>query len=328
MNTIRIITALLAAALVFPGDSSAQTQVPNDFQAGQPARAAEVNENFDTLETAIDQNAAGIDQNSSAVEANAAGIGQNAAGIAQNAADILAVQGLAGLSPEAAQIQTALDLTSGLRWLIADFYVNQGIFPPDNATAGAEPANAWQNRFVSSASVVNGAIAIDFGGNAAEQLAGRQVFLTPTDPGSGAVWFDCTGDGVTDPYVAELDCAFSDLPPQPMYRFRQIVLTALDMLEKSNAQQAVEDYYALNGAFPSDNVQAGLAHPSAYQGKFISELTVSEFGQITITFGNDAPAVLSGETLAWSPDATSAVINWACASLDLANKYLPIDCRS
>lgn len=38
----------------------AQTQVPNNFQAGQPARAAEVNANFDTLETAIDQNAADI----------------------------------------------------------------------------------------------------------------------------------------------------------------------------------------------------------------------------------------------------------------------------
>jgi hypothetical protein len=37
-----------------------QTQVPNDFTAGQPARAAEVNENFDMLETAIDQNASDI----------------------------------------------------------------------------------------------------------------------------------------------------------------------------------------------------------------------------------------------------------------------------
>ena len=38
----------------------AQTQVPNEFQSGTPARAAEVNANFDAIEAAIDQNAAAI----------------------------------------------------------------------------------------------------------------------------------------------------------------------------------------------------------------------------------------------------------------------------
>jgi hypothetical protein len=42
------------------GSALAQTQVPNTFEEGQPARAAEVNANFDALETAIDQNAVAI----------------------------------------------------------------------------------------------------------------------------------------------------------------------------------------------------------------------------------------------------------------------------
>jgi hypothetical protein len=52
--------AIMTAAIFVAGTASGQTQVPNTFQAGQPARAAEVNENFDTLETAIDQNLAEI----------------------------------------------------------------------------------------------------------------------------------------------------------------------------------------------------------------------------------------------------------------------------
>ena len=44
-----------AIALMCSGVAVGQTQVPNDFTAGQPARAAEVNANFDALETAIDQ---------------------------------------------------------------------------------------------------------------------------------------------------------------------------------------------------------------------------------------------------------------------------------
>ena len=50
----------LASTLIITSIANGQTQVPNDFLAGQPARAAEVNENFQTLEEAIDQNLSDI----------------------------------------------------------------------------------------------------------------------------------------------------------------------------------------------------------------------------------------------------------------------------
>ena len=55
---IRQLIVLSTLALV--STTFAQTQVPNEFQAGQPARAAEVNANFDALENAVDQNATAI----------------------------------------------------------------------------------------------------------------------------------------------------------------------------------------------------------------------------------------------------------------------------
>ena len=48
---IRLLTAVLLFASFH---AVAQTQVPNVFEDGTPASAAEVNENFDTLEAAID----------------------------------------------------------------------------------------------------------------------------------------------------------------------------------------------------------------------------------------------------------------------------------
>lgn len=314
MNS-KLIAIVSAAAVLAASDIAlAQTQVPNVFEAGQAARASEVNENFDTLEAAIDENAADIDQNATNIDLNATAI--------------QAIQGSAVLSPEAAQIQTALDLTSGLRWLVAEFYAENGIFPTDNNHAGADAGDSWSNRFVENANINLGVIDIQFRADAAAQIAGQQIILTPVDPGSGAVWFDCSGDGITDAYLAELDCAFSDAPLQPMHSFRQMVLTAFDMLEQSGAQQLITDYYNLNGVFPSDNQQAGLQHPSLYYSKYISDLTVSDFGQITMTFGNDAAAVLLRTTIRWSPDDSAAVINWACDSLDLPNKYLPKECRT
>lgn len=130
--------------------ASAQTDVPNVFQAGQPARAAEVNENFDTLESAIDLNASDIQQ----------------------------IAGLAGLSPEAAQIQT------------------------------------------------------------------------------------------------------------------------------------------------------GLAVPSSYQNNYVTELVVSEFGVITIRFGNKANAKIAGKTMRWRPIFTDAVIRWVYNTVETQNIYMPDECRT
>ena len=51
MRTLIAISALVASV-----STIAQTQVPNVFEDGTPASAAEVNENFDALESAIDAN--------------------------------------------------------------------------------------------------------------------------------------------------------------------------------------------------------------------------------------------------------------------------------
>ena len=51
----------LVALSLLPLSVLAQTQVPNVFEDGTPASAAEVNENFDALETAIDDVSAGAD---------------------------------------------------------------------------------------------------------------------------------------------------------------------------------------------------------------------------------------------------------------------------
>jgi len=54
--------SLVTLGTLVSGIALGQTQVPNTFSAGQPARAAEVNENFDALESAIDLNATAITQ--------------------------------------------------------------------------------------------------------------------------------------------------------------------------------------------------------------------------------------------------------------------------
>jgi hypothetical protein len=65
MKLYSTVFCLLAAGIV----SAADVNVPNTFTSGAPARASEVNENFSTLESAVNDNAARLD----AVEADTRG---------------------------------------------------------------------------------------------------------------------------------------------------------------------------------------------------------------------------------------------------------------
>lgn len=66
MNVSRIVIAVLG--IVSGSAALAQTQVPHKFSSGQPARASEVNENFDALSSHVDANSEAI----SAAEASLA----------------------------------------------------------------------------------------------------------------------------------------------------------------------------------------------------------------------------------------------------------------
>jgi hypothetical protein len=89
----------LAASLIGSTLAQAQTQVPHTFQSGQPARAAEVNENFDTLEQAVDQNAADIAELQQASSFNWMGVWQF--GVNYSRLDLVEYQGSAYIATQA-----------------------------------------------------------------------------------------------------------------------------------------------------------------------------------------------------------------------------------
>ena len=75
----------LAILLIGTATAQAQTQVPNQFSAGQPAIADEVNANFGALEE-------GVNQNSTAIQDNAANIEQISSTILGIEGDLSAAQ--------------------------------------------------------------------------------------------------------------------------------------------------------------------------------------------------------------------------------------------
>ncbi len=86
---------VLMLTLALPMAVHAQTEVPHEFQPGTRALSAEVNENFDTLETAVNDNdtrisatEAGVEENAAAIEVNESNINSNATSISVNSVSI------------------------------------------------------------------------------------------------------------------------------------------------------------------------------------------------------------------------------------------------
>ncbi|MEN8665208.1 MAG: pilin [Polycyclovorans sp.] len=99
------------------------------------------------------------------------------------------------------------------------------------------------------------------------------------------------------------------------------------------AKASVADFYAANNAFPTTNAEAGLdATPASYATAIIQDLSVGADGVITVAFKAIGGGVTAGDTLTFTPKATTAgAIEWDCDAAagdgSLPDKYAPANCR-
>ncbi len=96
----------------------------------------------------------------------------------------------------------------------------------------------------------------------------------------------------------------------------------------SGAKTAVSEFYMDSGAFPANNGQAGVAASGTITGKYVESVSVSG-AVLTIEYGNDANAVISGETITMTANTAAAgSLHWVCASGGvIQDKHLPLSCR-
>ena len=116
------------------------------------------------------------------------------------------------------------------------------------------------------------------------------------------------------------------IPAYQDYTIRAQVSEGLNL--GGGAKAAVSEYTMDRGAFPVNNTQAGIATtPTDINGKYVSSVTVGAAGLITIAYGGDAHALLTGDTLLLTPATTPGSVTWACTSATIAAKHLPAACR-
>lgn len=93
----------------------------------------------------------------------------------------------------------------------------------------------------------------------------------------------------------------------------------------TSAKVAIATYYGDYGAFPSDNIAAGMSGPASIKGSYVSSVTVDGTGLISVAFDPArASAKISGETLTLQVRDNNGSLSWQCGGLP--GKYLPTSC--
>ncbi len=94
------------------------------------------------------------------------------------------------------QIAEGLNLSSGAKAAVTEFYQDRGVFPTNNAEAGVEAAANIQGKFVGSVTVVNDVITVQYGNDANTQILGETITLTANTATAGSVRWVCASGGV------------------------------------------------------------------------------------------------------------------------------------
>lgn len=106
---------------------------------------------------------------------------------------------------------------------------------------------------------------------------------------------------------------------------RQQVSEAIKL--SSTSQEAIQQYYQINGVLPTSNLQAHIPESEKFENSIISGLKINDFGDIVLTFTKSKQfALLEDKTLILEPRVNNGIISWNCNGGTLEDKYKPSDC--
>jgi type IV pilus assembly protein PilA len=114
------------------------------------------------------------------------------------------------------------------------------------------------------------------------------------------------------------------IPAYQDYTIRAQVTEGLSL--SNSAKASLGEYYTNRGAWPADNAEAGLEAANKILGKYVVSVEVAG-PVITVTYGNDAHAVIDTQSVTLTVADNSGSLIWDCAGAGIADKHLPAACR-
>jgi type IV pilus assembly protein PilA len=113
------------------------------------------------------------------------------------------------------------------------------------------------------------------------------------------------------------------IPQYQEYTVRSRVSEGLNLA--SAVKTAVAETFQTNAAFPSTNAEAGVAPTIA--SKYVTGVAVGTSGIITVTFSASVGGGQGGNTIVFTPTASTSAVDWTCTGGNVESRYRPANCR-
>ena len=100
-----------------------------------------------------------------------------------------------------AQIAEGLTLSGPVKNAIAVFYNDNGVFAADNAEATAETPNSYAGKYVTSITINNAVISVQYGNDANASISGQTITLTAVNNEGSLIWDCASGGAISDSHL-------------------------------------------------------------------------------------------------------------------------------
>ena len=117
------------------------------------------------------------------------------------------------------------------------------------------------------------------------------------------------------------------IPAYTDYTARAKITEAVGAL--ASAKTSVSEYYTSMGKMPADADAAGIN--TAPAGSYVKEVTynyTSDTASEIIAEIQNVNSTANSKKFQLTGTGSDAGVTWACSTIDLAQKYLPANCRS
>ncbi|HFA7759536.1 TPA: pilin, partial [Neisseria gonorrhoeae] len=92
--------------------------------------------------------------------------------------------------PARAQVSEAILLAEGQKSAVTEYYLNHGIWPKDNTSAGVASSDKIKGKYVKSVTVANGVVTAEMASsNVNKEIKGKKLSLWAKRQAGSVKWF-------------------------------------------------------------------------------------------------------------------------------------------
>ncbi|ENX0494359.1 pilin [Neisseria gonorrhoeae] len=209
-------------------------------------------------------------------------------------------------------------MAEGQKSAVTEYYLNHGIWPKDNTSAGvASPASNIKGKYVKEVKVENGVVTATMKSDGVnKEIKDKRLSLWAKRQDGSVKWF--CGQPVTRDDNGNVTADDTDnintkhLPSTCRDKSSAVCTKHHAPISNTSKKSAVAGYCPNHGTWPKDNTSAGVANPTEIKGKYVQSVTVAN-GVVTAQMKSDGVnKEIKGKRLSLWGRRENGSVKWFC----------------